>query len=158
MPLATAARRGGQPKSFPCTAADAVTAAATGAIQAAPSAARANTTPAKSAGPAVRHERVKVHETERLRKEGHERACPQWRLLVGSIAGLVLLDFLPTMIGIIRKVESLGLLIFLNVLPTGVGWFAAMVMAFMPAPPRAAADLHPPTSLSQYQQAPRGYW
>ena len=24
-----------------------------------------------------------------------------------------------------------GLLIFLNVLPTGVGWFAAMVMAFM---------------------------
>ena len=35
------------------------------------------------------------------------------------------------MIGIIRKVEGLGLLIFLNVLPTGVGWFAAMVMAFM---------------------------
>jgi hypothetical protein len=47
------------------------------------------------------------------------------------IAGLVLIYFLPTMIGIIRKVESLGLLIFLNVLPTGVGWFAAMVMAFM---------------------------
>jgi hypothetical protein len=39
---------------------------------------------------------------------------------VGLIAGLVLLYFLPTMIGIIRKVESLGLLIFLNVLPTGV--------------------------------------
>ena len=50
---------------------------------------------------------------------------------VGLIAGLVLILFLPTMIGIIRKVESLGLLIFLNVLPTGVGWFAAMVMAFM---------------------------
>jgi Superinfection immunity protein len=49
----------------------------------------------------------------------------------GLIAGLVLIYFLPTMIGIIRKVESLGLLIFLNVLPTGVGWFAAMVMAFM---------------------------
>ena len=43
----------------------------------------------------------------------------------------MLIYFLPTMIGIIRKVESLGLLIFLNVLPTGVGWFAAMVMAFM---------------------------
>jgi hypothetical protein len=39
---------------------------------------------------------------------------------VGLIAGLVLLYFLPTMIGIIRKVESLGLLIFLNVLPTCV--------------------------------------
>ena len=50
---------------------------------------------------------------------------------VGLTAGLVLLYFLPTMIGIIRKVESLGLLIFLNVLPTGVEWFAAMVMAFM---------------------------
>jgi hypothetical protein len=50
---------------------------------------------------------------------------------VGLIAGLVLLYFLPTMIGLIRKIESLGLLIFLNVLPTGVGWFAAMVMAFM---------------------------
>ena len=60
---------------------------------------------------------------------------------VGLIAGLVLLYFLPTMIGIIRKVESLGLLIFLNVLPTGVGWFAAMVMAFMLPPPRAAANL-----------------
>jgi len=36
---------------------------------------------------------------------------------VGLIAGLVLIYFLPTMIGIIRKVESLGLLIFLNVLP-----------------------------------------
>ena len=52
-------------------------------------------------------------------------------LWVGLIAGLVLLYFLPTMIGIIRRVESLGLLIFLNVLPTGVGWFGAMVMAFM---------------------------
>ena len=76
----------------------------------------------------------------------------------GLIAGLVLLYFLPTMIGIIRKVESLGLLIFLNVLPTGVGWFAAMVMAFMlPRREPPVAYIHyqyPP----QYQQAPRGYW
>ena len=77
---------------------------------------------------------------------------------VGLIAGLVLIYFLPTMIGIIRKVESLGLLIFLNVLPTGVGWFAAMVMAFML--PRREPPLtyiryqYPP----QYQQAPRGNW
>jgi drug/metabolite transporter (DMT)-like permease len=77
---------------------------------------------------------------------------------VSLIAGLVLIYFLPTMIGIIRKVESLGLLIFLNVLPTGVGWFAAMVMAFML--PRREPPLtyiryqYPP----QYQQAPRGYW
>jgi len=76
----------------------------------------------------------------------------------GLTAGLVLIYFLPTMIGIIRKVESLGLLIFLNVLPTGVGWFAAMAMAFML--PRREPSLtyirypYPP----QYQQAPRGYW
>jgi len=77
---------------------------------------------------------------------------------VGLIAGLVLICFLPTMIGIIRKVESLGLLIFLNVLPTGVGWFAAMVMAFMlprrEPPLTHVAYQYPP----QYQQAPRGNW
>ena len=76
---------------------------------------------------------------------------------VGLIAGLVLLNFLPTMIGIIRKVESLGLLIFLNVLPTGVGWFAAMVMAFMlprREPPLAYVPCqYPPL----YPQAPGGY-
>jgi hypothetical protein len=77
---------------------------------------------------------------------------------VGLIAGLVLTYFLLTMIGIIRKVESLGLLIFPNVLPTGVGWLAAMVMAFMLAcrePPLTYIPRqHPP----RYQQAPRGYW
>jgi hypothetical protein len=71
---------------------------------------------------------------------------------VGLIAGLVLIYFLLTMIGIIRKVESLGLLIFLNVLPTAVGWFAAMVMAFMlprrEPPPAYRPCQYPP----QYQQ------
>jgi hypothetical protein len=76
---------------------------------------------------------------------------------VGLIAGLVLIYFLPTMIGIIRKVESLGLLIFLNVLPTGVGWFAAMVMAFM-LPRREPPPVYIPYQYPQYQQAPRGYW
>ena len=66
----------------------------------------------------------------------------------GLITGLVLLYFLPTMIGIIRKVESLGLLIFLNVLPTGVGWFAAMVMAFTLPRREPPAYRYPP----QYQR------
>jgi hypothetical protein len=74
------------------------------------------------------------------------------------IAVLVLLYFLPTMTGIIRKVDSLGLLIFLNMLPTGVGWFAAMVTAFMlprrEPPLTYVAYQYPP----QYQQAPRGNW
>jgi hypothetical protein len=60
---------------------------------------------------------------------------------VGLIAGLVLIYFLPTMIGTIRKVESLGLLIFLNVLPTGVGWFYCDGNGVHAAPPRAAANL-----------------
>src|ERR1700691_5902043 len=68
---------------------------------------------------------------------------------VSLIAGLVLIYFLPTMIGVIRKVESLGLLIFLNVLPTGVGWFAAMVMAFM-LPRR-----EPPLTYIRYQYPPQ---
>jgi drug/metabolite transporter (DMT)-like permease len=77
---------------------------------------------------------------------------------VSLIAGLVLIYFLPTMIGIIRKVESLGLLIFLNVLPTGVGWFAAMVMAFM-LPRREPPLTYIPSQYPpQYQQAPRGNW
>ena len=50
---------------------------------------------------------------------------------VGLISGLALLYILPTLIGIARKVEDLGLLIFINLLPTGVGWIAALVMAFM---------------------------
>ncbi len=77
---------------------------------------------------------------------------------VGLIAALVLIYFLPTMIGSIRKVESLGLLIFLNVLPTGVGWFAAMVMAFIlprREPPLAYIRYQYPP---QYQQVPRGNW
>src|SRR5208282_125260 len=44
---------------------------------------------------------------------------------VGLIAGLILIYFLPTMIGVTRKVERLGLLFFLNVLPTDAGRFAA---------------------------------
>ena len=66
--------------------------------------------------------------------------------------------FRPTMIGIIRKVEGLGLLIFLNVLPTGVGWFAAIVMAFMlprREPPLTYVAYQYPL---QYQRAPRGNW
>jgi Superinfection immunity protein len=79
-------------------------------------------------------------------------------LWVSLITGLVLLYFLPTMIGIIRKVESLGLLIFLNVLPTGVGWLAAMVTAFMLPRREPPLTYIPCQYLPQYQQAPRGCW
>ena len=64
----------------------------------------------------------------------------------------MLIYFLPTMIGIIRKVEGLGLLIFLSVLPAGVGRFAAMVTAFM-LPRREPSPTYRPCQYPpQYQQ------
>ena len=50
---------------------------------------------------------------------------------VALIAGLLVLYILPSLIGAIRKVEGLGWLVVINLLPTGVGWLAALVMAFM---------------------------
>jgi hypothetical protein len=72
------------------------------------------------------------------------------------IAGLILLHFLPTMIGIVRRVESLGLLLFLNMLPTGVGWIGAMVMAFMSPrrePPLTYVARRCPPSISRLREA-----
>jgi hypothetical protein len=46
------------------------------------------------------------------------------------IAGLLVLYVLPSVIGAIRKVEGLGWLIVVNLIPTGIGWLAALVLAF----------------------------
>jgi hypothetical protein len=48
---------------------------------------------------------------------------------VALIAGLLVLYVLPSVIGAIRKVEGLGWLIVVNLIPTGIGWLAAMVLA-----------------------------
>jgi drug/metabolite transporter (DMT)-like permease len=73
---------------------------------------------------------------------------------VGLITVLALLYILPTLIGIARKVEDLGLLIFVNILPTGVGWIAALVMAFM-LPRREPAVYQPARyPVPQYPMAP----
>ena len=69
----------------------------------------------------------------------------------GLIAGLALVYILSTLIGIARKVEDLGLLIFINLLPTGVGWLAAIVMAFR-LPRR-----EPPVTYQPYQYPPPQY-
>jgi hypothetical protein len=60
-----------------------------------------------------------------------------WLALIG---GLVALYVLPSVIAACRKVDGLGWVIVLNLLPSGVGWVAALVMAFMlprrePQPP-----------------------
>jgi Superinfection immunity protein len=88
---------------------------------------------------------------------------------VGLIAGLALLYFLPTIIAMIRRVESPGWVIFLNVLPTGVGWLAAMVVAFMmprrePSPAYVPYQgpppgyPHPVYPYHQYPEVPGGSW
>ncbi len=50
---------------------------------------------------------------------------------VALIAGLLVLYILPSLIGAIRKVEGLGWLVVVNLIPTGIGWLAAMVLACM---------------------------
>jgi hypothetical protein len=69
------------------------------------------------------------------------------------IAGLLVLYVLPSVIGAMRKVEGLGWLIVVNLIPTGVGWLAAMVLAF--ALPRR--DL-PASWQAYYPQAPGQRW
>jgi hypothetical protein len=62
-----------------------------------------------------------------------------WGLL---IAGLLVLYVLPSLIGAIRRVEGLGWLIVVNLIPTGIGWLAALVLAFM-LPRRDPQTGHP---------------
>lgn len=69
------------------------------------------------------------------------------------IAGLLVLYVLPSVIGAIRKVEGLGWLIVINLIPTGIGWLAAMVMPF-------ALPRHEPVTYQRpyYPQAPSQHW
>ena len=48
---------------------------------------------------------------------------------VALILGLLALYVLPTVIAAIRGVPGLGWIIVLNLLPTGIGWLAALIAA-----------------------------
>jgi hypothetical protein len=78
---------------------------------------------------------------------------------VTLIAGLLVLYILPSLIGAIRRVEGLGWVIVVNLLPTGVGWLAAMVLAIMlprrEPPMRYRPMAYPP---DPYTQAPGQIW
>ena len=50
---------------------------------------------------------------------------------VALIFGLLGLYILPSIIGAVRGVESLGWIIVINLLPTGVGWPAALIAALL---------------------------
>lgn len=45
------------------------------------------------------------------------------------IMALLTLYILPTIIAVIRGTENLGWIIVINLLPTGVGWLAALIAA-----------------------------
>lgn len=75
---------------------------------------------------------------------------PFW---IALIFGLVGLYILPSVIAALRRVEGLGWIIVINLLPSGVGWLAALIAA-LALPRRTRSDLrnahsqprHVPTS------------
>jgi hypothetical protein len=50
------------------------------------------------------------------------------------LLAIVVVYLLPTLIGMIRRVDRLALVFLVNMIgaPTGVGWLAAMILAFGP--------------------------
>ena len=74
---------------------------------------------------------------------------------IALIFVLLALYILPSVIAAVRGVEGLGWIIVINLLPTGVGWFAALVGALM-LPRR-----EPPSMPSPYGAQPHPhtvYW
>lgn len=67
---------------------------------------------------------------------------------VALIVGLLVLYILPSLIGAIRRVEGLGWLIVVNLIPTGIGWLAAMILAIM-LPRREPPMAYPPVNYAQ---------
>ncbi len=51
-----------------------------------------------------------------------------WIFLIFGLLGLYIL---PSVIAAIRGVEGLGWIIVINLLPTGVGWLAALIAALL---------------------------
>jgi hypothetical protein len=77
-----------------------------------------------------------------------------WIFVFVALAAVYLL---PTLIGLIRGVDRLALVFLVNLIgaPTGVGWFAAMILAF--GPRRLSAEPSWP-SYSGGMYAPPAAW
>jgi hypothetical protein len=70
-----------------------------------------------------------------------------WIALILALLGLYIL---PSVIAIIRGVDGVGWIIVINLLPTGVGWLAALIGALMlprrqPPPARSPYPYDPQT-------------
>jgi hypothetical protein len=71
------------------------------------------------------------------------------------ILGLLLIYIVPSLIAAIRRVDGLGWIIVINLLPTGAGWLAALVLAL--ALPGRGARLQPQVpETAQDRQWPSG--
>jgi hypothetical protein len=71
-----------------------------------------------------------------------------WIFLIFGLLGLYIL---PTVIAAIRGIEGLGWIIVINLLPTGIGWLAALIAALL-LPRR-----EPLTESSPYLDAAQNY-
>ena len=71
---------------------------------------------------------------------------------IALIMALLALYILPTLIAAIRGTENIGWIIVLNLLPTGVGWLAALIAAL--ALPRREPPVGCP-SIVQVHDLPR---
>ena len=84
---------------------------------------------------------------------------------IALILGLLGLYILPSVIAAIRGVEGLGWIIVINLLPSGVGWFATLIAAVMLprrepllAPSPYGALSHPPAAYAPTYQAWPDSW
>ena len=66
-----------------------------------------------------------------------------WIVLIFGLLGLYIL---PSVIAAIRGVEGLGWIIVINLLPTGVGWLAALIAALMLPRREPVAQVHQPSA------------
>jgi uncharacterized integral membrane protein len=75
---------------------------------------------------------------------------------------LVVIYLLPTLIGIIRNVDRLALVFLVNLIgaPTGIGWLAAMILAFGPrrVSPGPQWSRYPAGMRSVHGSLPPGPW
>lgn len=77
----------------------------------------------------------------------------------GLFVVLIVVFMLPTLIGMIRGVDALALVFLVNLIgaPSGIGWFAAMILAFgsrtLPTAPAPVMPARP-----QPMQWPAGTW
>lgn len=54
--------------------------------------------------------------------------------LILAVLALTIIYLLPTLIGLIRRVDGLDLVFLINLIgaPTGIGWLGALILAFGP--------------------------